>query len=263
MSSNSPTRWPGGITQQESYQPLGMIGVPDPFFYAYYEDDFVPYNSALYTSTLDSGTVAQTAGTANVGGRVTLTTTTTAAAYTTLQSTAACFKYTAGLKMFYAARLQITTIANTSIIAGLIETNGTPWTTTITDGIYFKFTAGGTFIQVIAVTGSTVIGTLNLPTTTVPVNATDFDVGFYVNKNGNIIAFAGQGLWGNKTQQYAYSTIQPIGKLYGASQSVATGSNILTGAITSVMLNPTLSVSTTTTTAGILIADFQACGTER
>jgi hypothetical protein len=260
MTSGNPTRLPNGVTQQQSYQPMGQIGVPDPFFYAYYEDDFVPYNSAIYTATLDGGTAAQTVANGG-GGRVKLTTAGAASDFVGLQLLAAPFLYTAGLKMFYGARLQVSTIANTSFIAGLCQTTATP--ATITDGIYFKFTAGGTYIQLIAVTGSTVIGTLNLPTTTVPVNATDFDVGFYVDRRGNILAFAGQGLWGNKTQQYAYSTIQPIGRLWGASQSVAVGTPILTGAITTAYLNPTLAVFTTNTTVGVLIADFQAAGTER
>lgn len=260
MSSGNPTRWPNGFTQQESYQPLGQIGVPDPFFYSYYEDDFVPYNSAIYTATLDGGTVAQTTANGS-GGRIVMTTALVASDFVGLQLLAAPFVYAAGLKMFYAARLRVSTISNTSFTAGLCQTTATP--ATITDGIYFKFTAGGTYIQVIAVTGSTVIGTLNLPTSSVPVNATDFDVGFYVDRRGNIVAFAGQGLWGNKSQQYAYSTIQPLGKIYAAGQSVGVGTPVLSGALTTVALNPTLAVFTNNTSAGVLIADFQTAGTER
>lgn len=260
MSSGNPTRWPNGFTQQESYQPLGQIGVPDPFFYAYYEDDFVPYNSAIYTATLDGGTLAQTVANGG-GGRVKFTTALVASDFVGLQLLAAPFLYTAGLKMFYAARLQVSTIANTTFIAGLCQTTATP--ATITDGIYFKYTAGGTYIQLIAVTGSTVIGTLNLPTSSVPVNATDFDVAFIVDRKGNIVAYTGQGLWGNKSQQYAYSTIQPLGKIYASGQSVAVGTPVLTGTITAAYLNPTIAAFTTNTSAAVLIADFQTAGTER
>jgi hypothetical protein len=260
MASGNPTRWPNGFTQDESYQPLGQIGIPDPFFYSYYEDDFVPYNGALYTATLDGGTAAQTVANGG-GGRVKLTTAAVSSDFVGLQLTAAPFLYTAGYKMFYCARVQVAAIANTTFIAGLCQTTATP--ATITDGIYFKFTAGGTYVQLIAVTGSTVIGTLNLPTSVAPVNNTDLDVAFYVDRRGNIIAFCGPGLFGNKSQQYAYSTIQPIGKMYASGQSISTGSPVLSGTITTAYLNPTIAVFTTAAAAESLVADFQAAGTER
>lgn len=257
--SGSPTRWPNGITQDESWQILGQIGIPDPFFYAYYEDDFLPYNSALYTATLDGGSAAQAATTANVNGRVLLTTAAVSTDFVGLQTTSAGFQYVAGNKLFYQARIQIAAHATTSFEAGLIQTTATP--ATVTDGIYFKYTANGTTIQLIAVTGSTVLGTANLPFA--PTNTTDFDLGFYVDRHGNIIGFAGQGLVGNKTIQYAYANLGPIGKLFAAGQSVAVGTPVLSGAITTAMLNPTVAVIAASGAAATLLVDFQAAGNER
>jgi hypothetical protein len=258
--SGSPTRFTNGITQAQSYQPLGQIGVPDPFFYCYYEDDFVPYNSALYTATAGGGSIAQeSGGTANVGGRVLLTSGTTAGTATSLQTTAASFQYTAGKKLFYLARIQVATIANTSFIVGLIDTTATPGT--VTDGIWFTYTDGATAIVLNVTTGSTSIGTLSIPIP--PVNATDIDLGFYVDRKGNIVAFVGNALEGNKVNQYSYTGLGPVGKLYAQTNSVGNNTPALTGSITTALLNPTIAVVPSTTTPVTLQCDFQTAGFER
>lgn len=259
IMSGSPTRWPGGFTQANSEQPLGQIGIPDPFFYCYYEDDFVPYNSALYTATLDGGTAAQTVAN-GAGGRVLLTSAAVNTDYVQLQLTSAPFQYTAGKKLFYLTRIQIGAKATTTFIAGLVETEANP-TATITDGIYFKYTANGTTISLIAVTGSTVIGTATIALS--PTNNTDLDLGFYVDRHGNIVAFVGSNLEGNEEVQYSYVNLGPIAKLWGAGQSVAVGTPQLTGAISTVLLNPTIAVIAASAAAATLVADFQAAGTER
>lgn len=256
--SSSPSRFTAGFTQDASYQPLGNIGVPDPFFYAYYEDDFLPYNSALYTPTLDGGSAAQTAGTANVGGRVTLTTEAAASGYVSLQTTTAGIQWTSTHKLFYACRIQLAAIAGTGFIVGLIETVTTPFSA-ITDGIYISYTAGGTTMTLTAVTGSTTVGTASIPVA--PVNATDIDLAFVVDRLGNIAVYAGNSLFGNKTYQYEnLAEYGAVAKLY--NQNATAGTNIMTGAITSALLNPTIAVSTTAA-AETLIADFQAAGFER
>lgn len=259
--SSSPTRFTSGFTQDASYQPLGNIGIPDPFFYCYYEDDFVPYNSALYTATLDGGTVAQTTSTggANVGGRVTLTTAAAASDYVTLQTTSAALQYTATHKLFYSCRIQLAAIAGTGFIVGLLNAGATDPFATITDGIYISYTAGGTTMTLTAVTGSVSVGTASIPVA--PVNTTDIDLAFVVDRLGNILVYAGNQLFGNKTYQYEnLAEYGAVAKLY--SQNATAGTNIMTGAITSALLNPTIAVSTTAA-AETLIADFQAAGFER
>lgn len=247
--SSSPSRFTSGITQDASYQPLGQVGVPDPFFYAYYEDDFIPYNAAIYTATLDGGTVAATTA-QGPGGRILLSALGVAADFVGLQLTSAAFLLTAGQKAAYLTRLRLPTPATTSFNVGLIQTTTTP--STVTDGIYIAYVGGGTSMTLSVVTGGTVIGTVSIPVA--PGAATDIDIGFVVDRSGNINVYAGSGLVGNKTFQYDNITTGPVAKLYAST---------LTGALTTVLLNPTVEVISPGSTAGVLAVDFQFAGTER
>lgn len=247
--SSSPSRFTSGITQDASYQPLGNVGVPDPFFYAYYEDDFIPYNSALYTATLDGGTAAGTV-VQGPGGRVLLSALGVATDFVGLQLTQAAFLYQAGFKMAYLVRLRLPTPATTSFNVGLIQTTVTP--SVVTDGIYIAYVGGGTTMTLNVVTGSVVIGSATIPVA--PVAATDIDIGFVVNRKGDIDIYAGSNLVGNKTLQYDNITTGAVAKLYASA---------LTGSYTAVLLNPTIEVISPGATAGVLAADFQFAGTER
>lgn len=258
--SGSVSRFTNGLTQDQSWQPMGQIGVPDPFFYAYYEDDFIPYNSALYTATLDGGTAAQTAEATNINGRVTLSTAAVSTDFVGLQTLHGFLQYAAGQKMFYVTRVNIPAHATTTFIAGLIQTTVTP--ATVTDGIYFKYTAAGTTIQVLVVKSSTVIGTGTITLT--PTDSQDLDLGFYVDRNGNVIAFAGHNLIGNKTVNPNSALAGPMCKIYAQGSSVTpTGTPVMTGTITTAVLNPTIAVIAASAAAAVLITDFQAAGQER
>ena len=80
----APMRIPAGFTQDMSFQPLGLIGRPNPFFYAVYDDDFTHYNSGDYTRTLTgNGTIAQVAAD---GGAIVFTTNSTTPAGTDIAS---------------------------------------------------------------------------------------------------------------------------------------------------------------------------------
>lgn len=246
----SPTRWPSGITQAASYQPLGGIGIPDPFFYANYEDDFLHYNTGDYTVTASGGSVAATAASGS-GGRILLTTGAVAGNFAELQLSTAGFQYTAGKKLAYLARIQGAAVSTQAWILGLINTTATPFTA-VADGIYFSKAAGSTNIVVNVVTGSATIGTTTI-TTAGLANNTDIDLGFYVDRLGNIKIFFGNNLEGNKRQDFA--TLGPMAGILASS---------LTGSITSVLLNPTLAVSNGATAAATTaVADFQYAAMER
>jgi len=245
----NPVRLTAGFTQDATYQPLGQIGVPDPFFYAYYEDDFLPYNAALYTATASGGSIAATA-TKGSGGRILFTTAATAASYPTIQLPVASFQYTATKKLAYLCRLQIDNITNDTFIAGLIDTTTTPFTT-ITDGIYFLKAAASTNIVVTVVTGSVVIGTVTL--SGLLTANTDIDLGFTVDRLGNILIYAGNNLIGQQRQNT--DILGPTGKILASS---------LTGTMTAVLLNPTISIGNGATAAAITgNADFMYAAQER
>lgn len=243
----NPVRLTSGFTQDAPYQPLGHIGVPDPFFYAYYEDDFLPYNAALYTVTAASGSVAASVAGGN-GGRILFTTGATATNFASIQLPAAGFQYVATKKLAFLCRIQAADVTLPVINAGLIQATATPYT--VTDGIYFTKAAGSTNIVVNVVTGSAVIGTTTL--TGLLTLGVDIDLGFVVDRLGNVLIYAGNSLVGQKRQDLA--TLGPAGKIRASS---------LTGAMTAVLLNPTLAIQTSTAAAKTLYADFLYAAQER
>lgn len=245
----SPSRFTSGLTQAASYQPLGHLGLPDPFFYASFEDDFLPYNAAKYTVTAASGSVAMTA-TDGSGGRILLTTGATAASFAELQLPAASFQYTVGKKLAYLCRLKVASVTTSAFIAGLIGTNVTPFTA-VADGIYFNKVAGSTNLVLTVMTGSVVIGSYTFVGAL--VNNTDIDLGFVVDRLGNVKIFVGNNLEGFKRANTA-----------NLGPNATISNKNLTGVITSVMLNPTLALSNGATAAAMTgISDFLFSAQER
>lgn len=248
----APTRFTSGFTQAAKWQPLGSIGTPDPFFYATYEDDFLLYNAANYTVTAAGGSVAATAANGS-GGRILFTTAGTAPSFAEIQLPVAGIQYTAGKKLGYLARIQVANITTSALVVGLIGTNATPFTS-IADGIYFNKVAGSTNLVLTVVTSSVVVGTatINLATSGF-ANATDIDLGIHVTATGGLQAFVGSNLEGAKRQDFA--TLGPTATIANTA---------LTGAITSVLLNPTIAVSNGATAAPMTaVADFQFAAQER
>ena len=243
---SAPSRFLSGVTQAASWQPLGNLGLPDPFFYAYFEDDFLPYNAALYTVT---GTAASTAAYGS-GGRVLLTTGAVAGNFSELQLTSAGLQYTAGKKLAFLTRIQAASMTTSSFITGLIATSATPFTA-VADGIYFSKAAASTNITLTTVTGGIVGGTATI--TGALTDATDIDLGFYVDRLGNIKAFYGANLEGYKREDFA--TIGP---------NVAINAANRTGNITAVLLNPTIALSNGATAAAMTgVSDFLFAAQER
>ena len=243
----NPVRFTSGFTQDASFQPLGQLGMPDPFFYADYADDFIHYTPGDYTVTASGGTIA-VSSTGGNGGRILFTTGATATNFAAIQLTAASFQYVATKKLAYLCRIQLADVTLPVVMAGLIQNTVTPYT--VTDGIYFTKAAGSTDIVVNVVTGSTVIGTTTL--TGLLTNATDIDLGFTVDRLGNILIYAGNSLIGQKRQDV--TTLGPAAKILASS---------LTGAMMAVLLNPTLAIQTSTAAAKTMYVDFQLAAMER
>ena len=243
----TPTRFTSGFTQDAKYQPLGLIGIPDPFFYATLEDDFLPFQSDKYTETAAGGSIAQTT-TNGTGGRVLLTTGAVATNFASLQGEAAGFNYVAGKRFAFLARIRLADILNSTVIVGLIQTTVTPFT--VTDGIYFSKAAAGTSLVLTAMTGSVVVGSATI--TGALTAATDIDLGFVVDPQGNVKGFYGSNLIGFQNQNTAI-----LGPNVGILASA------LTGALTTAMLTPTLAVQASTAAAQTLVSDFLFAAQER
>lgn len=245
----SPTRFTSGVTQAARYQPLGELGVPDPFFYCDFADDFAPYNAALYTVTAAGGTIAATAASGS-GGRILFTTGATAGNFCEIQQPAANFQNVNQKKLSFLTRIQVANVTTSAFIVGLIGTSATPFTS-IADGIYVSKVAASTNLVLTAVTGSTVVGTATYSGAL--TNATDIDIAILVDRNNNIKVWAANNLEGVKRQNTAN-----LGPNFGIAATA------LTGALTSVLLNPTIAISNGATAAAMTgVADFLFAGQER
>jgi hypothetical protein len=204
MPSTRPVRYPSGVSTDTPLGPLANYGLPNPFFYHHLEDDFDELITADGRWTVYNKAGGSVANVAGDGGRLLFTTAATSGDVESIQTTVAGFTLTAGKKSFFLTRLQMSSVAATgpTVIAGLIDQTATP-NLTITDGIYFIINAGVAKLRVS--TGSTNTDTV-LPTTayatqansaaTAMAAATDYDMGFYVDRNQNIAIFFAQQLVG-------------------------------------------------------------------
>src|SRR5215468_3482059 len=142
--SPPPTRLTAGSSTDPVYGPLADSGYVNPFFYHMFADDFdnILGATGAYTVTAASGTVALAAGD---GGLALFTTGSVSNQFCEIQTPIAGFTLpqgaTAGKKLFWLARLQLSDVTNSALIAGLISINVTPFTS-VADGIYFSKASG-------------------------------------------------------------------------------------------------------------------------
>ena len=244
--SSSPMRIQAGFTQDASWQPLGLIGAPDPTFYATFFDDFMGYQAGRFTNTnTGNGSEAPANG---VGGRVLFTTNTSTPAagdIASIQVDSACVQYSAAKKLAFLTRLQLADVTNSAMLAGVIQKTTTPFT--VTDGIYFSKATGTTNLTVNVMASSVVIATTTL--TGLLTNATDVDLGFTYDGRGSLLIFAGAGLLGQKPNQNT-ATLGPVARLTPASFPTA-------------LLTPTLSLQSGTATSKTMNADLLYASVER
>lgn len=244
--SSAPFRLSSGFTQDMNFQPLGLIGTPNPFFYAQYHDDFIGYLPGRYTeTTTTAGSIAQTPGNF---GRLLFTTNATTPLATDIASAqidAAAFTLSATKKFAYLARLQVADILNPALTIGAIQTTVTPFTPT--DGIYFSKASGSTNLVVSVMVGSVLQASATLAG--LLTANTDIDLGFVYDGRGTVQVFAGAGLIGQVNNQNTF-TLGPVARLTPAN-------------LPTVLLNPTLAIQSGTATSKTMNVDLQFAAMER
>ena len=139
MATPAPMRITAGFTQDMNFQPLGVVGQPDPLFYSTFVDDFMNFEAADYTVTANTnGTAAAVAGD---GGQIVLTTnssTPLATDIVSVQTPVANTTLSAKNKIAFGCRVKTSSAANAAFNVGLIQTTTTPFT--VTDSIDRKST---------------------------------------------------------------------------------------------------------------------------
>lgn len=249
---STPTRFTGGLTQSAEFQPLGELGFPDPFYYALFADDFLPFRAGDYTITAAGGSVAATAN-GGTGGRILFTTGAVGGNFAEIQQPTANFAHVPGAKLAFLTRLNMADVTNTQIIAGLINTTTTPLAPA--DGIYFQKGVGNTNITLTAVAGGVAVGQVTVPN--LPnngfLNGADIDLGFVVDENEDINIFVGYHLVGNKPNQNR-TLLGPVAKLRASAR---------TGALSILPVNPTIAIVAGTAAAQTGNCDFILAAQER
>jgi hypothetical protein len=271
-ASQVPQRLPAGTTSDPPYGPWADNGNGNPFFYHQFADDFDNALGAtgLYTITT-TGSVVHTPGD---GGLALFSTTAVSASFAEIQLPAASVTLPqgalAGKKLFWIARLQLSDVTNSALIAGLIDTTVTPFSA-ITDGIWFSKASGGTVLNLNVASASTV-KTFAVATNTYSlVNSTNIDLAFYVDRYGDVqysvggqlVGWLPQSGTGASTPANSYPSLPvlcPTGRLFSGNRpgTVASGYTLSTA-----NLNITLAVQAGAAAIKTMTADFHGFAKER
>lgn len=247
-----PVRYPSGVSTDFKWGPLADFGRPNPFGYHFFQDDFDILNPTYVATKTGAGTLT---GVAGGGGFLLATTAALATDNVVLNLPFAGFQLTQGKKAFYLTRFQLSSASNAGFICGLINTTTTPFTGgQITDGIWISKVTGSLTNLNINYALASVVTTVALPTGAYTLaNATNLDMGFYVDRFGNINAFIGAQLVGWLPQS-------GVGALFGGRGVVAA---IAPATLTAVNLNPTIGILSGTAAASTMTIDFEMAAQER
>lgn len=260
MPSQVPVRYPSGVSFDPPYGVFGQMGTPSPIFYHVWYDDFdqeVNETGAYTKTTTGNGTVALVAGDGGLGLFTTNSSTPVGTDIASLQLPVAGFTVTAGKKMFFATRFQASSISAAAFQFGLIQQTVTPGT--VTDGIWFSKAAGSLTGLSINISKASTPITVALPTNAYTLaNNVNVDLGFSVDRNGNVYAWVGAQLYGFIPQSGTGPVLPP-----GNQGPV---SSILLPAAASVPivnLTPTMAMQSGTTASSTMTVDFVVAAKER
>lgn len=216
-ASPTPTRTgPGGISTDTPYGLFADLGFPSLLDYFVDVDDTLfslGITGAWTKSATTTGTAVPTAGD---GGRGLFSTAAANNDAISIQRPVANITLPqgtlAGKKAFFTASFQLSDITASAFIVGLCNITATPLTA-VADGLYFQKSAGSTTVNLISVIGSAAT-TLALPAAQVPLaNATDIDLGWYLDRYGNVNAYAGGNLYGFVPQSGTGASVPPRGRI--------------------------------------------------
>lgn len=247
------TGMPGGFANAAQWQTMGEAGTPDPTWSQMFEDDFVQYVASSYV--LNGAGTPAAALAAGIGGLLNLVTTAANLDTTNLQLPVACYQATPGKNLFFKALIKGVATASSDIYAGLF-----PVSATAIDA--------NDFLGFVCLTGQTNwifrsrIGGVNtdtaLPANFVHTDGTSEELGFFIDRQGNIAIFYNPTTGNNPISAAAAASNQPRGRV-AALLNTTTFSNSLT----QVALSPTVGIRSNSTAAKTLQIDFLVCSAER
>lgn len=260
----TPTRYPQGISNAYPWQFFANMGIPNPFYYHSFSDDF-DTAPVVATGWTPSGTGTAPPGSPADGGTVVLTTTAVAAEFESLERTLATFQPAAGKKTYFVTRIALSDVTNSAMIAGLFPTASTTPFTPPANGIWVS-KASGTLQLVLNVANNSVVTSTNFPAPAAIgftlTNAVAFDIGIHVTAgaNGNaatVNASVAPNLVGFGPQ----SGTGTAGSTNRAPNIVSTAPLLTT--LQATVLAPLVGVQAGTTTIKTMTVDFVGAFRER
>lgn len=148
----SPARYPNGLTNVTSTNPLGQYGLPDPTKWHTYFNDFDQYTTGITTewteTKIGTGTVASTA---LDGGCIILTNSAADNDGINMQRVAASYLLAAGKRAIFKTRFKASDATESDLLIGLAAVDTTLLGATggdgVTDGIFFYKDDGSTALN--------------------------------------------------------------------------------------------------------------------
>lgn len=184
MVQSLTTRSPDGSTNAAPWQTMSESGMEDPTWAHQDYNDFDTYAAGDWSITA-VGTSAVTQ-TAFDGGAILLSTSAGGTDALYLQRAVASHKLTAGKDAFFKFRGQLSDATACAFHAGFAIISATP--AAAADRLLITKAAGATTLSLTSTVGG-VSTTVALPTSIVLANATPFEIGIHVDRQGNVEAF--------------------------------------------------------------------------
>ena len=169
------TNFTKGVTNITAQNILGQMIQLDPTQMHTYFNDFDSYISGNWTVTETQAGATQALANAD-GGVLLLTNSAADDDLNALQKVGESFKFEAGKKLFFKARLAVSDATQSDFVIGLQITDATPLA--VTDGVYFRKDDGDANLDFVVIKDSTASTASAIATI---VANTYITVGFYYN----------------------------------------------------------------------------------
>ena len=256
-----PARFPAGLSVDASSQPLGQVGILNPFFYNRFEEDFDFFSTQKFNTTAGStGAVVQIPFD---GGAIQYTTAATVNDYVGIASKFAIMSLVpatstyAGKKSVFMSRLRLADV-NDGFVTGLQNANMNPLTAT--DGVYFQKAPGSATINLVVKVGGVTQITLVVPYTMVANQ--DVDLAWYHDGRGNIRAGASLNYVGYMTNSGSGLNVPSLFPSAAAYQNPNDGQYTV-AALPTVIMSPVTALQASSAAAKTMIQDFMMAARER
>lgn len=142
---STPTRFPNGITNVRPTDPMAAFGLPVPYKWHTWFDDFDNFEADQWViTTTEAGAGSATEAVGNADGGILVITNDAADddadffqwSGDDATGTVETFKFEAGKKLVFASRFKVSDATQSDFVMGLQITDTTPLA--VTDGVYFR-----------------------------------------------------------------------------------------------------------------------------